>query len=204
MESVESIWLVHKKNSIFLGTYQVRWFYSSVKVPSVYFKTQSAADICFQRLPRQKNNFGTEELLEVIWFMVYTGAESEEANFYPQPQAVLKNIFRKWCSYEELINTTWLLLYMREMETTTFFTSSVGTGLYTFNSDLSGQTAKHRELFWKLQELRRKKIIKEEVKSKHNYGHVAIHIDWYIKIQHCLLQKEILCVLQRRLHIFKK
>lgn len=174
------------------------------KFPQFISRHKVLQAYAFKGCRDKKNNFGTEELLEVIWFMVCTEAKSEEANFYPQPQPVLKIIFRKWCSYEELINTTWLLLYMREMETTTFFTSSVGTGLYTVNSDLSGQTAKHRELFWKLQELRRKKIIKEEVKSKHNYGHVAIHIDWYIKIQHCLLQKEILYVLQRRLHIFKK
>lgn len=65
-----------------------------MKVPSVYFKIQSAAAICFQRLPRQKiNNFGTEGLLEVIQFMACTRAESEKVNFYLQPQTVLQIFF---------------------------------------------------------------------------------------------------------------
>lgn len=42
------------------------------------------------------------------------------------------------------VNTTQLLLYRKEMESTTFFTSFIGAGFYTFNSDLSGQTAEHK------------------------------------------------------------
>lgn len=88
------------------------------------------------------------------------------------------------------VNTTQLLLYRKEMESTTFFTSFIGAGFYRFNSDLSGQTAEHKVVLKTTRTRKKKKIIKY-AKSKHNYGHVAVHIDWFIKIQHCLFQREL-------------